>query len=350
MKKEYWRKSATWFILIRKHAIVYANYTEDDELWSKVGAVDEHYLPSLLASHGFDNETTCSDGLTRVMWFSKKSPHPLYFWNEQINAGLFDMFQYTRSYKKPARNSSLIESGVHREITEVGPIDNIGFSTRCSGYDGICHFVARKFHIPVIFQLLDNVPIILADDDFPDVVHPGYDWENNLRPLLRKGKKSTVEAASSTDPRDFEYYLLHATYLRLFPDLITLERMLRLPYPLEEPQTTTSPASNISLTAAGLAFLSSVPLISQEEINWYPRFVDFDFASLRDHQLVKIPKSHEIFYINYGVRRLVPNMDILAKLNLTSQDIQTIPKFRYEEIIVREPLSIPITPPSSTLH
>jgi hypothetical protein len=63
MKKEWWRKSATWAALNRKHATVfYKDPVEHEEAWKNVMCVDEHYLASVLAMNGLDNETTCTDG------------------------------------------------------------------------------------------------------------------------------------------------------------------------------------------------------------------------------------------------------------------------------------------------
>lgn len=40
--------------------------------------LDEHYVPSLLAFHGLDNETDCRGGLVTANWTSPDTPgHPV---------------------------------------------------------------------------------------------------------------------------------------------------------------------------------------------------------------------------------------------------------------------------------
>ena len=68
MNKSHWRKSANWFGLTRKHAYVFVNETKLEPGWDGVTCCDEHYLPSILAYYGLDNETTCTDGLAHVNW------------------------------------------------------------------------------------------------------------------------------------------------------------------------------------------------------------------------------------------------------------------------------------------
>ena len=342
MDPKYWRKGATWFNLIRKHAEVFANFTEDDALWSKFQAVDEHYLPSILAMHGFDNETTCSDGVTYTKWVGNTASHPQEFL--AVDPNLMTEFQYSRTYKKPALNSTLDPSGVHREITEVGDPIRIGFSCRCSGYDGICHFAARKFSRQSIFPLLDRISFILGDDDFPEVVHPGYDWESNLQPLLRKSKKATSEITTpggernnTSDPYEYDYFLIHSTFLRSIPDIMTIEKLLRLKKPLLTIERINK-KENIQVTKEGEIFLQNIPILSEEERGMYPRYPGYDFCSFRDHQAVKDPKDPTVFYVKDSVKRMVPNPDVLYALNLTFRDIRIIYRENLQEIPEREPL------------
>ncbi|EFN57293.1 hypothetical protein CHLNCDRAFT_143889 [Chlorella variabilis] len=70
----HWRKSSQWFVLNRKHADLVAADREVVSLFGKHCNVgwdeqikrhrdcisDEHYLPSLLAMHGLDNEASCA--------------------------------------------------------------------------------------------------------------------------------------------------------------------------------------------------------------------------------------------------------------------------------------------------
>ena len=72
-RKHHWRKSWQWFELTRPHAeLVLQDKVIDDvfrrycrEMWEpawrrqRICFSDEHYVPTLLAVHGRDNETDC---------------------------------------------------------------------------------------------------------------------------------------------------------------------------------------------------------------------------------------------------------------------------------------------------
>lgn len=77
LTKEHWRKSGQWFALHRKHVQVIVDDTEvaeafKEHCWVDSEAIangwgpksfcpsDEHYIPTLLASKGLDNETDCT--------------------------------------------------------------------------------------------------------------------------------------------------------------------------------------------------------------------------------------------------------------------------------------------------
>ena len=120
LKKEHWRKSANWFGLTRKHAFVFHNVTQYDQAFEGVICVDEHFLPTILATYGLDNETTCTDGMSHVNWPNQLAMHPKTYSPNEINAELFAYFE------RP-----------------VG--DHPGFSMQCSGFEELCHFTARKF-------------------------------------------------------------------------------------------------------------------------------------------------------------------------------------------------------------
>ena len=96
-KKEWWRKSGTWFALKRSHAQIFADETDMDEGWEKVPCCDEHFLPSLLAKHGMDNETSCTDGFTHVHWNSVISNHPVMYGSDDITLELFNTLRSTQS-------------------------------------------------------------------------------------------------------------------------------------------------------------------------------------------------------------------------------------------------------------
>ncbi|PRW58041.1 Transcription initiation factor TFIID subunit 13 [Chlorella sorokiniana] len=80
---KHWRKSTQWFVLNRRHAEVVAHDTElmavfgrhcsvgeDKELGRFRECIsDQHYIPSLLAMYGLDNETSCDpSGGTYERW------------------------------------------------------------------------------------------------------------------------------------------------------------------------------------------------------------------------------------------------------------------------------------------
>jgi Core-2/I-Branching enzyme len=50
--------------------------------------LDEHYIPSLLAFHGLDNETDCHGGLATANWTMPKAQHPIEYASEQISPKL----------------------------------------------------------------------------------------------------------------------------------------------------------------------------------------------------------------------------------------------------------------------
>ncbi|KAL4433936.1 hypothetical protein ABPG75_000377 [Micractinium tetrahymenae] len=105
----HWRRSSQWFALNRKHAELFAHDQEVAHIFSKhcyVGydeqegrqrdcASAEHYLPSLLAMYGLDNETTCdSSGGTAWAWQpsvggAKDSSTPQTFQPGHVTAELF---------------------------------------------------------------------------------------------------------------------------------------------------------------------------------------------------------------------------------------------------------------------
>eukprot|EP01033_Poteriospumella_lacustris_P008913 gene8913-6399_t len=70
------RKSAQWVALNRKHATIVANDALLAPKFHVVQPADEHYVASLLALHHLDNETTCADGFTHVVWSDNRAAHP----------------------------------------------------------------------------------------------------------------------------------------------------------------------------------------------------------------------------------------------------------------------------------
>lgn len=50
--------------------------------------LDEHYIPSLLAFHGLDDETDCRGGLVTANWTLPGAKHPLEYQPRQVKPAL----------------------------------------------------------------------------------------------------------------------------------------------------------------------------------------------------------------------------------------------------------------------
>ena len=183
LNKSSWRKSGTWFGLVRRHAVIFVNEIATEKGWEKVLCCDEHYLPTTLAHYGLDNETTCSDGFVHVHWRNNVDSHPWTYTGEELTPELF------------------------RHLNE--PIsDHMGFGLQCSGVPGLCHFTARKFSGAYKYQLLENLDLILSDD--VNGQYDGNPWEHQQNKMrLRNGT----------------YYLLDNGALRALPDVETIGHM-----------------------------------------------------------------------------------------------------------------------------
>lgn len=180
MKREYWRKSATWFALNRKHAEIFATEVQMDSAWESVPCCDEHFLPSLLAKHHVDNETTCTDGFVHVVWPSIFASHPRTYSGDEINSQLF--------------------ASLHRAVG-----DHPGFNMQCSGIKDVCHFTARKFSSTAKYQLLENIDLILSEDDYP---YTGNPWDHHTDKLRHSSNYS-------------QFYVIENDVIREIPDNIT---------------------------------------------------------------------------------------------------------------------------------
>ena len=185
LNKSHWRKSATWFALNRKHAQVYVDEIALEVGWERVPCCDEHYLPSILAFNGLDNETTCTDGFAHVQWDSLLDSHPHTFSPDEVNEQLFK-----EKFNKQVGTGQ-------------------GFSQLCSGNDKICHFTARKFTSAAKYQLLENIHLILNDNK-TGLEYNGNPWEHLNQKLKVNGT---------------QYYLLEAGSFREIPDTFTIEAM-----------------------------------------------------------------------------------------------------------------------------
>jgi hypothetical protein len=90
MNSSHWRKSSQWFALQRKHAEIIVNDDEIERSFAEhcnmkfdpdVGRLrdcisDEHYIPTLMAVHGLEDEMDCQSwGISSLDW-SKGGAHP----------------------------------------------------------------------------------------------------------------------------------------------------------------------------------------------------------------------------------------------------------------------------------
>ena len=84
--QDYWRKNSQWFTLKRNHVNVILNDTIIYKAFAKECYVsenrfcvsDEHYIPSLLAYKGLEEECECKGMSTQTVW-SKGQSHPKIF-------------------------------------------------------------------------------------------------------------------------------------------------------------------------------------------------------------------------------------------------------------------------------
>ncbi|PRW05935.1 beta-1,6-N-acetylglucosaminyltransferase enzyme [Chlorella sorokiniana] len=102
LKSWHWRKSSQWFGMLRSHAQL---VLEDSEVFRKFEEhckdgwdgdykrwrdcySDEHYIPTLLATKGRDNESYCHiDGIVAVDW-SAGGPHPKAYKSWEVRPSL----------------------------------------------------------------------------------------------------------------------------------------------------------------------------------------------------------------------------------------------------------------------
>lgn len=175
LTKDKYRKSATWFALVRKHADIFSN--ESVVAWETAKCSDEHFLPSILALRNLENETTCNDGFVHhVFFYFGVRPHS--HRAEEINPGFF---QYLN--------------------TPIGK----GFGKECTGIPGVCHFTARKFSLFTRHILLEHISQILSDDKAAYTKDP---FEYRQKYLLRRNGS--------------DYYFIEDSKLRLLPNLFIM--------------------------------------------------------------------------------------------------------------------------------
>ena len=276
MAKNQWRKSATWFALNRKHSAVFANEIHLEKGWESVPCCDEHYLPSILAYNDLDNETTCSDGFAHVKWDSKAASHPHSYRNHEISRDSFTKFESQSA-------------------------EGEGFNHKCSGNSKICHFTARKFNANTKYPLLEKINLLL-DDNSTGLVYDGDQWE-------QFHKKLRIRNVTENENEVEVYYLIDSGFLRLIPDMFTLEHM------------------HLN-SSQGI-------LLSEHEISIFP--FGANYPSRISGQLLKA-SMNSIYLIQDGLRREFPNLNTFLKMGYDLDKISVVKENDLEQIPIGLPL------------
>ena len=264
---KHWRKSATWFALNRKHAEIFVNETETESAWNKVMCVDEHYLPTILANRGLDNETTCSDGFAYVHWPSAIAAHPSTFSGTDITKS------FLRALERPI--------DYHHTTSQ--------FSQTCSGYDELCHFTARKFSSSALVPLLMHAKMLFGEEGAP---FEAYQWGRYIRKFRRAVQNDGTEAL----------YLVDNGQIRAMPDEATKHAFLHM----------------VRFQDAN----QEIPLLS--EADRAANYMGNPFPTRRDRTVYKVGRNPELWYMKNGHRRSIPDMDTFFKLNCTLEKIRQI--------------------------
>lgn len=167
---------------------------------------------------------------------------------------------------------------------------HVGFNQQCSGNEIVCHFTARKFSGHSRFTLIENVHLLL-DDTISGVLFSNDRWHQiNTKLRIREDK----------------YYVIEDGSFRGIPDMSTLRLM------------------NLNTSYA----------VKPTDEESREMTVGPDYPSRKDGQVLKGRKSSEIFLVEGGKRRSIPNMDTFDHLGLsmsavwmTSEtDMMQIPK------------------------
>jgi hypothetical protein len=281
LKIKDWRKSANWFALNRKHATIFVEETETESAWAHVMCCDEHYLPTILAWKGLENETTCSDGFAYVYWPSSSAMHPTTFTGSVINKS------FLRKLERPIEvhfTSSL-------------------FSQICSGFEEVCHFTARKFAPSSKIALLLHMHYLLDDENIP---YTGYQWGK----YVQRFRKTFSETEGE------RYYIIDWGEIRAIPDDATARAIFSM--------------VRIHESKFEIPFLSDADRAENAESSPYP--------SRRDGLLYKVHRNNEVWYMKHGYRHSVPDWDTLQAMGFSGGDIAPISAGDLDLIPVGAPL------------
>ncbi|CAL5228886.1 g12101 [Coccomyxa viridis] len=170
LKQHHWRKSSQWVTLRRDHAQIIGEDKEladifikwcymewQDNNWRDCYS-DEHYLSTLLASKGLDNETDCFGGTTYTSWQWGQA-HPQAFGPDDINP---DKIREMRQPQAGCNAPSAIITAAAQFI-DIADVTPQACSTKPIDYSYSlgyhCPIMARKFSqetAPAIAQLLSE--------------------------------------------------------------------------------------------------------------------------------------------------------------------------------------------------
>jgi len=281
IKVKDWRKSATWFALNRKHAEVFVNEVETEPHWGKVMCVDEHYLPTILAHKGLENETTCSDGFAYVHWPSNSASHPSTFSGSDVTK------KFLANLEKPIDTQSAIH-----------------FSQICSGYEELCHFTARKFSPSAVVPLLMHLKQLFSYEDHP---YDKFPWTRYIKKFRRTVSPDGAETM----------YIVDNGQIRAMPD----------------PATTHSVLHMVRFHDSDI---HEIPILSDEDKAH--NSVGNPFPSRRERLVYKVGRNPELWYMKNGHRRSIPDMDTFFALNCTLDNIRQISQADVDLIPVGAPL------------
>ena len=148
---EIWRKSWQWVALTRSHANFAVRDTKIDAIfrtlcrprWDhdwcdfRVCYSDEHYISTLLAFHGLDNETDCRGELTDRDWsrVRKTDPHPYQYKRKDITQDLFNTLRHPEIHG--CERSDFIQETVSKQFLSL-PSDLAHVEPEMSDKKSVC--------------------------------------------------------------------------------------------------------------------------------------------------------------------------------------------------------------------
>lgn len=197
---EIWRKSWQWIALTRGHASVVVRDTQIDAIFRKlcrprwdhdwcdfrVCYSDEHYISTLLAIRGLDNETDCRGELTDRDWSRVKSTdaHPYQYRRKDITKELFHNLRHPEMVG--CERSDFIQETVSQEFVNLSILREEGRDVKQSMCDwpqlntvssfsplgSHCPLLARKFANETADMIETLAPFIFAhvSDDSPPLL------------------------------------------------------------------------------------------------------------------------------------------------------------------------------------